>query len=173
MDFKPAWNISENDQWMPPLFSMTFSRFIVLVLLGLSCTFAADNGSHAEYVGGTISRIPPGCEGVVQAVDDQYLVFYSHQASWRVPYDRINLIEYGQKVDRRYIAAVLVSPLFLLAKKRAHFLTVGYSDEDNRQQAMVFRIKKDDIRTMLVSLEARTGRKVEFQDDDARKSGKG
>jgi hypothetical protein len=26
---------------------------------------------------------------------------------------------------------------------------------------------------MLVSLEARTGRKVEFQDDDARKAGKG
>jgi hypothetical protein len=26
---------------------------------------------------------------------------------------------------------------------------------------------------MLVSLEARTGRKVEFQDEDARKSGKG
>ena len=38
---------------------------------------------------------------------------------------------------------------------------------------MIFRIGKDDIRTMLVSLEARTGRKVEFQDDDARKAGKG
>jgi hypothetical protein len=60
-----------------------------------------------------------------------------------------------------------------LAKKRSHFLTIGYSDEENRQQAMVFRVGKDDIRMMLVSLEARTGRKVEFQDDDARKAGKG
>ncbi len=38
---------------------------------------------------------------------------------------------------------------------------------------MIFKINKDDIRATLVVLEARTGRKVEFQDDDARKSGKG
>jgi hypothetical protein len=134
---------------------------------------AHGSGGHAEYVGGTISQIPDGCSGTVTAVDEQYFVFYAKKASWRVPYDKINLLEYGQRVDRRYVAAALLSPLFLLAKKRAHFLTVGYSDDENRQQAMVFRVSKDDIRMMLVSLEARTGRKVEFQDDDARKAGKG
>ena len=87
----------------------------------------------------------------------QFFVFYSGKASWRVPYEKINLVEYGEKVDRRYIAAVLISPLFLLAKKRQHFLTVGYSDEDDRQQAMIFKINKDDIRATLVALEARTG----------------
>lgn len=128
---------------------------------------------RVEYVGGTIAQIPAGCDGTVQAVDQEYFVFYSKRASWRVPYDHINLIEYGQKVERRYVAAVLVSPLFLLAKKRQHFLTVGYSDEQGRQQAMIFRVSKDDIREVLVVLEARTGRKVEFQDDEARKAGKG
>jgi hypothetical protein len=129
-------------------------------------------GGRAEYVGGTIAQIPSGCQGTVQAVDQEYFVFYSKHASWRVPYDKIDLIEYGQKVNRRYVAAVLVSPLFLIAKKRQHFLTVGYSDEESRQQALIFKVDKDDIRAMLVSLEARTGRKVEFQDDDARKGGK-
>lgn len=124
-------------------------------------------------MGGTITQIPPGCRGTVQTVDEQFLVFYSGKASWRVPYAKINLVEYGEKVDRRYIAAVLISPLFLLAKKRQHFLTVGYADEEEHQQAMIFKVSKDDIRAMLVTLEARTGRKVEFQDDDARKSGKG
>ena len=153
---------------------MTLTRFIVPGLFAcLVLVAASDKGSHAEYIGGTIAEIPPGCGGTVQVVDDQFFVFYSKNARWRVPYDKINLIEYGQKVDRRYIAAVLLSPLFLLAKKREHFLTVGYSDEDNRQQAMVFKVSKDDIRTVLVTLEARTGRKVEFQDDDARKGGKG
>jgi hypothetical protein len=144
------------------------------VLCLLACVmWARGNGSHAEYVGGTISKIPDGCAGTVAAVDEQFLVFYSKKASWRVPYEKINLIEYGQKVDRRYLAAVLVSPLFLLSKKRQHFLTVGYSDDDDRQQAMIFKVDKGDIRSLLVSLEARTGRKVEFQDDDARKAGKG
>jgi hypothetical protein len=140
----------------------------------LACgTSIGGNGGHAEYVGGTISKIPEGCAGTVAAVDEQFMVFYSKTASWRVPYEKINLIEYGQKVDRRYLAAVLISPLFLLSKKRQHFLTVGYSDDDNHQQAMIFKVDKADIRSLLVSLEARTGRKVEFQDDDARKAGKG
>jgi hypothetical protein len=38
---------------------------------------------------------------------------------------------------------------------------------------MVFRVNKGDIRIILASLEARTGRKVEFQDEEARKAGKG
>jgi hypothetical protein len=152
---------------------MTSMKLAVLGLVACSFLSAGGSGGHAEYVGGTISQIPDGSSGTVTAVDEQYFVFYSKKASWRVPYEKINLLEYGQKVDRRYFAAVLLSPLFLLAKKRTHFLTVGYSDDENRQQAMVFRVNKDDIRMMLVSLEARTGRKVEFQDDDARKGGKG
>jgi len=90
-----------------------------------------------------------------------------------VPYDRINMIEYGQKVSREYLGAVLVSPLLLLAKHRKHFLTVGFTDDNGHQQAMVFRVDKRDIRHVLVSLEARTGRKVVYQDEEARKAGKG
>jgi hypothetical protein len=152
---------------------MTSKTLAVLFLFFVSILTAGPKGGRAEYVGGTIAQIPEGCSGTIAAMDEQFFVFYSKGASWRVPYDKINLVEYGQKVDRRYIAAVLVSPLFLLAKKKEHFLTVGYSDEENRQQAMVFKVGKDDIRMLLVSLEARTGRKVEFQDDDARKGGKG
>ena len=152
---------------------MTSPKVAALVVLFCAVLAGWDLGGRAEYVGGTITQIPFGCQGTLQAIDQRFFVFYSGKASWRVPYEKINLVEYGEKVDRRYIAAVLISPLFLLAKKRQHFLTVGYSDEEDRQQAMIFKINKDDIRATLVVLEARTGRKVEFQDDDARKSGKG
>ncbi len=152
---------------------MTSKKLGAVALVFCAILSARGLGGRAEYVGGTITEIPAGCGGTVQTVDDQFFVFYSGKASWRVPYEKINLVEYGEKVDRRYIAAVLISPLFLLAKKRQHFLTVGYSDEEDHQQAMIFKVNKDDIRAMLVTLEARTGRKVEFQDDDARKSGKG
>jgi len=152
---------------------MTSKKLVALVVLVCSVLSARNLGGRAEYVGGTVTQIPFGCQGRLQAIDDRFLVFYQGKVAWRVPYEKINLVEYGEKVDRRYIAAVLISPLFLLAKKRQHFLTVGYSDEEDRQQALIFKINKDDIRTTLVVLEARTGRKVEFQDDDARKSGKG
>jgi len=152
---------------------MSPKKLLFLVILLCAAASARTHGSRAEYAGGTIAQIPQGCSGSIQAADDQFFVFYAKNARWRVPYDRINLLEYGQRVDRRYMAAVLVSPLLILSKKRTHFLTVGYSDDDGKQQAMVFRVGKDDIRTILVSLEARTGRKVEYQDDEARKAGKG
>jgi len=158
---------------------MTSKKLAVLGVIAMSAALlgtqlpARDLGGRAEYIGGTITQIPPGCQGTIETTDDKYFVFYSGKASWRVPYEKINLVEYGEKVDRRYIAAVLISPLFLLAKKRQHFLTVDYTDGQGLEQAMIFKINKDDIRATLVSLEARTGRKVEFQDDDARRSGKG
>ena len=105
--------------------------------------------------------------------DEQVLIFATSKLALRVPYDRVNLIEYGQKVDRRLGMAIIISPMFLLSKSRKHFLTVGFSDEEGRQQAVVFRVDKKDVRGLLVSLEARTGRKVEYQDEEARKAGKG
>jgi hypothetical protein len=109
----------------------------------------------------------------VQAIDQDYFVFTAGKAHWRVPYQQINTLEYGQHVERDFVNALLLSPLFLLRKKHQYFLTVGYADDDGKQQALIFKVDGGDIRAMLVSLEARTGRKVEYQDEDARKGGKG
>lgn len=145
-----------------------------LVILSLAITLhAGGKGGRAEYVGGTISQIPTGCHGSVGAVDEEYFVFTAGKAHWRVPYEQINMLEYGQHVERNYLAALILSPLFLLNKKHQHFLTVGYADDNGKQQALIFKVEGADIRAMLVSLEARTGRKIEYQDDDARKGGKG
>jgi hypothetical protein len=57
----------------------------------------------------------------------------------------------------------------LLSKSRKHFVTLGYTGSEGQQQALVFQVEKGDIRTVLASLEARTGRRIEYQDDEARK----
>ena len=111
--------------------------------------------------------------GSIDVADDQYLAFYSKATQVRVPYDRVNLLEYGQKVDRRLLMAIAISPVFLLAKTRKHFLTIGYTGESGKQEALLFRMDKNRIRAMLVGLEARTGLKVQYQDPEARKAGKG
>jgi hypothetical protein len=134
---------------------------------------AGDSGSRAEYIGGTVAALPGKSEGKLNTTDQEAFLFRTKQASVRVPYGKINTLEYGQRVNRRYVEAVLISPILLLAKKRSHFLTVGYTDEQGRQQAMIFQVPKGSIRTLLVSLEAKTGRKVEYQDEEARKAGKG
>ena len=151
-------------------------RALALAVVVCLCAFVATAGrlgSRAEYIGGTRPAIPSNNSGDIQVTDRLYFVFSSKHTQIRVPYERINLLEYGQKVDRRYLAAVVISPLFLLAKKREHFLTVGFRDDDGQQQAMVFRVDKNYIRLTLVALEARTGQQVQFQDDEARIAGKG
>jgi hypothetical protein len=157
------------------LLSTDMRAFLLAVALS-SCAFvatAAHSGSRAEYVGGTRPDIPENNSGDIKVTDEVYFVFISNHTQVKIPYDRINLLEYGQKVDRRYIAAVVISPLFLLSKKRQHFLTVGFQDDDGRQQAMVFRVNKSDVRMTLVALEARTGQRIQYQDDEARMAGKG
>jgi hypothetical protein len=134
---------------------------------------AGDSGGRAQYIGGTIAGLPSKSEGNISATDGDDFLFRSKQAFIRIPYSKINTLEYGQRVNRRYAEAILISPFLLLAKKRKHFLTVGYTDEEGRQQAMVFELPKGVVRQMLVSLEAKTGRRVEYQDEEARKAGKG
>lgn len=151
-------------------------RALVLVTFLCLCSGvspAAHDGSHAEYIGGTRADIPAKNSGEIRVTDSVYFVFLSKHTEVKVPYERINLLEYGQKVDRRYIAAVVISPLFMLAKKREHFLTIGFQDDDGEQQAMVFRVDKNDVRLTLVALEARTGQEVRYQDEEARIAGKG
>lgn len=146
---------------------------LVLSPLLLALTLSASVGSHAAYVGGTRADLSQGSAGVIDASDDGYLVFFAKSSSFRVPYDKVNLLEYGQNVSRRYMLALTISPMFFMAKKRRHFLTIGYQDESGKQQAILFQVEKSDIRSVLITLEARTGLRVEYQDEEARKAPKG
>jgi hypothetical protein len=124
-------------------------------------------------VGGTVPVLAGATAGSIDVSDERYLAFYSKGAQFRVLYERINLVEYGQKVDRRLIMAAVISPVFILSKTRKHFLTIGYEDENGKQQAAVFRVDKNAIRPALAGLEARTGIRIQYQDPEARKAGKG
>ncbi len=134
--------------------------------------FAAGRADKAEYVGGTVSDLARG-KGTVDLTSERQFAFRSDKGELKIPYGRVNLLEYGQQVDRRIGMAVVISPLFLLSKKRRHFLTIGYTDETGNQHAAVFRVDKRSVRSVLAGLEARTGRKIEYQDTEARKAGKG
>ncbi len=149
------------------------AAFLVLFAIGPSRLAIAAEGFHADYVGGTVASLATKTDGILKTSGEEFLAFNAKKNQVQVSYAKINLLEYGQKVDRRYMAAFLLSPLFLLSKSRRHFLTVGYVDDTGHQQAMVFQVPKGSVRAVLVSLEARTGLKVQFQDGDARKSGKG
>ena len=94
-------------------------------------------------------------------------------ASVVIPYSAITSLEYGQKAGRRVGAAILVNPLLLFSKKRKHFFTIAFKDKDGKEQAVVLELGKDIVRTTLTIVETRSGKEIEYQDDDARKAGRG
>jgi hypothetical protein len=134
---------------------------------------AAEPGVKAEFVGGSAAGLSAKSLVRLDLTGAEALLCYCGETVLSIPYQKVDTLEYGQSVSRRYAEAILFSPVLLLSKSRKHFVTLGYLDADNRQQVLVFRVGKGEIRSLLAALEARTGRRVEFQDNEARKTGKG
>jgi hypothetical protein len=151
----------------------TIGFLVVLTLLCDLTAWAGIGSKKTMFVGGTITSIKQGTEGTSSTQDEKVFVFDYKGGKLAIPYDRINDLEYGQKAGRRLGMAIMISPLFLFSHKRKHFMTIGYTDENDKQQAGVFELGKDIIRVTLASMEARTGKKIDYQDEEARKSGLG
>lgn len=160
----------------------------LLVVLALTEHLAFALGSRdAAYFGGTISVFgspKKPVEGRLDTSNEQHLVFGALEKefagkSFSIPYENIVDLEYGQKASRRVGAAtattVLLGPIGLLtlfSKKRKHFLTIGYKDESGKDQVAVLELGKDIVRTTLAIVQTRSGKQIEYQDDEARKSAK-
>ncbi|WP_155121408.1 hypothetical protein [Bryobacter aggregatus] len=143
-------------------------KWMVLLIVSLVTADAAE--TKAKFVGGTLANFKSGQDGVLGMNRAEVMSFGFRQELVEIPYAQVRSLEYGQKVDRRYLEALLISPMFLLAKKRDHYLTIHFRDSKGSDQAIVLQLPKSIVRPTLASLEARTGLKVVVQDDEARKT---
>jgi hypothetical protein len=154
----------------------------LLVLLTTPALASALAGDKAVYVGGTIARFNMAStriEGRVE-IHSCHFVFAPtspHAAeALRIDYETIRHLEFGQRVSRRVPLAVATSTVFgplgltsLLAKSRAHFLTLTYAGELGGSEVAVIELGKDTVRSTLALVEARSGIPIEYQDEEARK----
>lgn len=148
----------------------------LVLVLAIEVPLGAVDSKKAEYVGGTISSISEQAEGLLDTTTDTQLVFTPERGKGRslmIPYASITGLEYGQKAGRRVAVALLVSPLALFSKKRKHFLTISFKDAEGKEQAAVLELGKDIVRTTLTIVETRSGKEIEYQDDEAKKAGRG
>jgi hypothetical protein len=147
---------------------------VLVAVVALPAPLFAVGAKKAQYVGGTIVGLKEKAEGTLDTSTLEAVVFTAkNQPALTIPYARITELEYGQKAGRRVGVAILVSPLALFSKKRKHYLTIGFTDADGQAQAAVFELGKDIIRTSLTIIETRSGQAIVYQDDEARKSGRG
>jgi hypothetical protein len=135
-----------------------------------STSLAGLGSDKTMYLGGTVTGVKEKTEGKSSTADEKVFTFKAKKAAFEIPFDQVNSLEYGQKAGGIGVA-VVVNPLFLFSKKRKHFLTIGWTDAEGKQQAAVFELGREIIRVRMATLEARSSRKIEYQDEEARKSG--
>jgi hypothetical protein len=156
---------------------------LIGVLLCQSLAFAGES-NNADYVGGTTAEFKDtkkSVHGRLDTKDETALkFFYNKTQVLSIPYDHFIDMEFGLKSGRRVGAAVattiLLGPLGLLtlmSKKQKHFLTLGYKDNEGKDQVAIFQLDKDVVRTMLPILETRSGKKITYQSASAEKKGTG
>ena len=141
--------------------------FLLVVLL--STAALAGIGSHdAMYVGGTVPDLKEKTEGKPVLSDDKAFIFKYKGGDLKIPYQQIDSLEYGQKAGRRVGVAIVITVWALFSKKRKHFLTVGYTDKDNKPQGLVLEIPKGRAKSVITIIEARSGKKVEYESKEAK-----
>lgn len=142
-------------------------EFVVFGGLGLKLS-AAVRGQEVMYVGGT-TGVPEATEGEIDTADPKALKFNSSKGAFEIPYEGVTSIEYGQKAGRRLGVALTITVWALFSKKRKHFLTIGYKDSKDVAQGVVLEVAKGKPKSLITILEARSGKKCEYESEEARK----
>lgn len=89
------------------------------------------------------------------------IVFVGKSAGFNIQYDSIKTMLYERTSKPRYAEAILLSPLFLLAKSKKHFVTIQFTDASGTGQFVLIRLDKGNWQRVVATMEAETGKKIE------------
>ncbi len=159
---------------------------IVAALLAPSLALASVDSKGAAYFGGTagFQDAKEPVEGLLNTKNESALIFTATDKHYKgqsitIAYQDMTALEFGQKAGRRVGAAigtsVLLGPVglaMLFSKKKSHYLTIDFKDADAKDQVVVLELGKDIVRTTIPIVETRSGKKITYQDDDAKKAAK-
>jgi hypothetical protein len=167
---------------------MKVIAWTLIVSLSTPSLALAVDSKKAEYFGGTaavFANAKDPIEGPLDTANPEALILTAEKKPFvgqqlRIPYKQVIDLEYGQKAGRRVGTAVattvLLGPIGLLSlfsKKRKHYLTIGYRDENGQEQVAVIELGKDIVRTTLPIIQTRSGKEIEYQGEEARKASRG
>jgi hypothetical protein len=148
---------------------MITRRSAILLMEPWVVALAAVRGKEVMYVGGTIS-LPEATKGELDtSADPKALLFWSEKGNFLIAYDGVTSLEYGQKVGRRLGVALAITLFALFSKKRKHFLTIGFKDAKDQPQGVVLELPKGMPKSVITTIEARSGVKCEYESEEARK----
>jgi hypothetical protein len=81
--------------------------------------------------------------------------------AFSINYDTIHAMQYERTGQPRYVAAVLISPVFLLTHSKKHSLTIEYNDQSGEAHSIIVRLNKKNAREAVATATAQTSKTVE------------
>ena len=144
---------------------MKYSTLFLTILLLSAALIASVPNNHAAYVSGS-AAIPNGTDGSLNLEDGKELRFDYDGGPFKLPYGHITSIEVGDKAGIKAHLAVAVSWIPKFGKKQGRLLTIGYAGENGNREAAIFEISKQEFQTAAPILEARTGKRIQYQDSE-------
>ena len=78
-----------------------------------------------------------------------------------IPYLQIKSLLYEQTSKPRYTEAVLISPMFLLAHSKKHYLTIQYTDAGGNGKFAIVQLDKKNAQEAVAAAQAETGKDIE------------
>ena len=155
-----------HSDWNAGLFGRRFAMIhflggILILLFTLAVpVHAGVDKNKARYVGGTVKEIPEQTEGMLFEPNEKTMYFTWRTGWWAIHCNRIKSLKYGDKS----------SGFPALMNRRAHFLTIFFQDDQGTKHVAVFEIGKAMVKPILAILELRTGLKIAYESENARKS---
>ena len=131
------------------------------------------SGVKVHYVSGTDPTLSR--DKNYEFFDDnleELAIFVGSKARLTIPYTKVTRLAYGQNVTskRRVLFGLLGVWGFFLKNRHQHFLTVEYFDPNGKRQSVIFEVGKDDFWSTVGILQFRSGRGLDYLDDNARRA---
>jgi hypothetical protein len=140
-----------------------------MALLSVFATeaFAAEKFACAEYFRATPAgqkKAEAGVKGtLVFDPTSKKVEFLNPKGApaFSIDYGAIRAMQYERTGQPRYVAAVLISPAFLLTRSKKHYLTIEYNDQSGEAYSVIVRLNKRNAREAVAAATAETSKSVE------------
>jgi hypothetical protein len=129
-------------------------------------SFPAERFACAEYFAAPAGqkKVEAGVKGtLVFDPNTKKVEFLNPKAApaFTIDYDAIHAMQYERTVQPRYVAAVLISPVFVLTRSKKHYLTIEYNDQSGEAHSVIVRLNKKNARRAIATVTEQTSKSVE------------
>jgi hypothetical protein len=130
------------------------AALVCLLLVMVLPAVAVEDGT-VMYVGGTATTLKEGALGKLDAASPEELAFESSGSKLQIPFAKIDLFEYSQRVAHHLGVLPAIGVGLLKKRQRKHFVRIAFHDENNAPQVAIFEVPKKMPRTLLAILQLR------------------